>query len=68
MADQKNYSADGMKYLEGFGEASEARKNLDVVGLWQRIKKKGDRLIVSQEIQLRPRIVQYLKDEGRILA
>lgn len=43
------YSASQIKVLEGL---EGVRKNFDVVGLSKKIKKKGDILILSQELRI----------------
>jgi len=43
------------------------RENFDVVELSRKIKKKGDVLILSKELKIKPRILQSAIGEGRIL-
>jgi len=65
MADNKTYSAESIKVLEGL-EA--VRKHFDVVELSKKIKRQGDILILSHELKIRPRILKSAVYEGRILS
>jgi len=69
MSDQKsNYTGDSIKVLEGLEGIGSVRKRFDVIELCRRIKKKGDMLILSKELKIRPRILKEALDEGRILS
>jgi hypothetical protein len=63
--DKKRYSAEDIKVLEGL---EGVRKRFDVVELSRKISKKGDVLILSKELKIRPRILKSAVDEGRILS
>ncbi len=65
MADNKIYSAESIKVLEGL-EA--VRKRFDVIELSKKIKRQGDILILSHELKIRPRILKSAVYEGRILS
>lgn len=60
----KSYGSENIKV----NEMDELRKKFGVIEISKRIRKKGDRLILSNEVQIRPRILQSAKDEGRVLA
>ncbi len=62
--EKKKYTAEEIKILEGL---EGVRKRFDVVELSRKIKKKGDTLILSKELKIRPRVLQSAIDEGRIL-
>lgn len=62
MAD--GYNASEIKVLEGL---EGVRKRFDIVELSRKIKRKGDLLILSKELKIRPRILSEAVEEGRIL-
>jgi len=64
MAEKKGYDAGSIKVLEGL---EGVRKNFDVVELSRKIKKKGDVLILLNELKIKPRALKSAVDEGRIL-
>ena len=64
MAEKSNYTAAEIRVLEGL---EGVRKRFDVVELSKKIKRKGDILILSKELEIRPRILQSAAYEGRIL-
>jgi hypothetical protein len=55
------YGASHIKVLE------DIRKNFDIVELSKKVKRKGDVLILSQELKVRPRILSSAINEGRVL-
>jgi len=59
------YKAEQIKVLEGL---SRVRQKFDVVEISRKIKKQGDILILSNELKIRPRILNSAVDEGRILS
>mgnify|MGYP001565819218 CR=1 FL=1 len=61
----KAYGSENIKVLEGL---EGVRQKFDVVEISKRIRRKGDRLLLSRELEIRPRILQSAKDEGRILS
>ena len=65
-ASQKNqgYDAKSILVLKGL---SAVRKKYDVIELFKKFKKKGDILIMSKELRIKPRILNSAVDEGRIL-
>ena len=63
--DKKRYSAEEIKVLEGL---EGVRKRFDVVELSRRFKRKGDIIILANELKIRPRILNEATDEGRVLA
>jgi len=68
MADKKDkgdYSEEDIKVLEGL-EA--VRRGFDVIELSRKVKRKGDVLILSGELKIKPRILKSAIDEGRILS
>ena len=65
MAEKGSYTAAEIKVLEGL---EGVRKRFDVVELSRKIRKKGDLLILSKELKIRPRILSEAADEGRILS
>jgi len=65
MADNNTYKAENIKVLEGL-EA--VRKRFDVVELSRKITKKGDILILSNELKIKPRILNSAVSEGRVLS
>ncbi len=65
MAEQKKYTAEEIKVLEGL---EGVRQEFDVIELSRRIKKQGDILVLAQELKIRPRILKSAIEEGRILA
>lgn len=58
MTEEKNY-------LGGIGVV---RNNFDVIELSNKIRKQGDILILSQELKIRPAVLNRAVDEGRILS
>ncbi len=66
MAETKNdYSAKDIKVLEGL---EGVRKMYDVVELSRKVTRKGDVLILSNELKIRPRVLNSAIVEGRILS
>ena len=65
MAEKGSYTAAEIKVLEGL---EGVRKRFDVVELSRKIRKKGDLLILSKELKIRPRILSEAADEGKILS
>jgi len=65
MTPKSDYSAQDIKVLEGL---EGVRKKYDVIEISRKIKKKGDSLILSKELKIRPRILSSAKNEGRILS
>ncbi|MEK6830356.1 MAG: hypothetical protein AABY15_09650 [Nanoarchaeota archaeon] len=61
----EKYSAESIKVLEGL---EGVRKRFDVIELSKKVKRKGDLLILSNELKIRPRILNSAIDEGRILS
>ncbi len=59
-----DYKADSIKVLEGL---EGVRKRFDIVELSRKVKRKGDLLVLSSELKLKPRILKSVIDEGRIL-
>lgn len=51
MAEKSDYGAESIKVLEGL---EGVRKRFDLVELSRKIKKKGDLLILSKELKVRP--------------
>lgn len=64
MSAKKSYGAESIKVLE---DLEGVRKNFDIIELSNKIKQKGDILILSKELKIRPRILQSAFDEARIL-
>ncbi len=62
---KSKYKVVQIKVLEGL---EGVRRKFDVVELSKRIKKKGDILILSNELKIRPRILKSAVYEGRILS
>lgn len=60
----KEYGAESIKVLE---ELEGVRNNFDVIELSNKIRKKGDILILSKELKIKPRILQSAIDEARIM-
>jgi len=46
----------------------DVRDQFDVVELSKKIKRQGDVLILSNELKIKPRILNLVKDEGRVLS
>jgi len=65
MAEKSSYTAAEIKVLEGL---EGVRQRFDVVELSKKIKKKGDLLILSRELKLKPRTLSQAIEEGRILS
>jgi len=66
MDDKKGkYDAESIKVLEGLDGV---RKTFDVIEISKKIKKRGDILVLSQELKIKPRILQEAVAEGRILS
>ncbi|MFH1365174.1 MAG: hypothetical protein ABIH28_01150 [archaeon] len=61
----EKYDASQIKILEGL---EGVRKRFDVIGLSKRIRKQGDILILSNELKIKPRILNSARDEGRLLS
>lgn len=61
----EKYSAESIKVLEGL---EGVRKNFNVIELSKKVKKKGDLLILSNELKIKPRILSSAIDEGKILS
>ncbi len=64
MVKKSGYGAKQIKVMEGL-EA--VRNKYDLVELRKRIKRKGDVLVLSRELKIRPRILSSAVTEGRIL-
>ena len=62
MADKYN------KEVRILGNIGELRDKFDVVELSKKVKKQGDLLVLSQELKVRPRILQSARAEGRVLS
>ncbi|MDO8467884.1 MAG: hypothetical protein Q7S56_02980 [Nanoarchaeota archaeon] len=62
---KSDYDASSIKVLEGL---EGVRKNFDIVELSKKIKKKGDLLILSHVLKIKPRILNSAINEGRVLA
>ncbi len=61
----KAYDAESIKVLEGL---EGVRRDFDIIELSKRIKKKGDILILSNELKIRPRILTEAMDEVRVMS
>lgn len=63
--EEKSYKAEKIQVLEGL-EA--VRKRFNIIGLSNKIKKRGDILKLSKELNIKPRSLYLAKDEGKILS
>lgn len=61
---ESSYEAKDIQVLAGL---SAVRKEIDVVNLYHKIKRKGDILALSKELKIGQRTLTLAKDEGRIL-
>lgn len=61
----EKYDAESIKVLEGL---EGVRKRFNLVELSKKIKRKGDVLILSKELKIKPRILSEAIEEGRILS
>lgn len=61
----REYTAEQIKVLDGIEGVREA---FNVVELSKKIKRRGDILILSKELKIKPRILQSALYEGRILS
>ncbi|MEK6861752.1 MAG: hypothetical protein AABY07_07315 [Nanoarchaeota archaeon] len=64
MADKKDYSAEKIKVLEGL---EGVRKNFDIVGLRNKIKKQGDIYTLSCELDIKYSSLKHALEEVRVL-
>ena len=62
---EKGYTGENIKVLEGLDEL---RKKFDIVELRKKVKKQGDRLILSHEIHVKPYVLNHAIEESRILS
>ncbi len=65
MSDKKDYSAEKITVLERLGAV---RERFDIVELSKKIKRKGDLLILSQELKIKPMSLGLALEEARILS
>jgi hypothetical protein len=64
MAEEKEaYNADSIKVLDGL---EGVRKSFDLIEISKKVIRKGDILILSKELHIRPRILHEAVDEARI--
>ena len=65
MAPSKDYTAESIKVLE---RLEGVRRKFDIIEISKNIKKKGDLLVFSNLLKVKPRILNSAVDEGRILS
>ncbi|MEK6908789.1 MAG: LAGLIDADG endonuclease [Nanoarchaeota archaeon] len=62
---EKGYTGENIKVLDNLGEI---RKKFDIIELRRKVKKHGDIFILSQEIHVKPYVLQHAVEEARILS